>query len=210
MKIVRFFITLLLSLTFCGVSQAGENLYEEVSIPQRFDDNNKLEVVEIFWYGCPHCYHLEPLLKEWLKTKPADVAFIKMPAVLDLKHKWTEMAKVFYVAETLNISEKMHTAIFEAMHEPQKKRNLNTEQEIAQFFNEVAGVSKEDFTKAFNSFAVDMKVRNAERLTKSYGISSVPMLIINGKYRINSDQTEGTKNLFKAVNEILNEARNKK
>jgi len=209
MKIVRFFFMLLLSLAFCGVSQAGENLYEEVPSPQLFSSENKLEVVEIFWYGCPHCYHLEPLLKEWLKTKPADVTFIRMPAVLELKHKWTEMAKIFYVAETLNVAEKMHTAIFDAMNDPQKKRNLNTEEEIAQFFNEVAGVSKEDFSKTFNSFAVDMKVRNALRLTQAYGISSVPMLIINGKYRVNSDQTEGTKNLFKAVNEILNDARRK-
>jgi len=208
MKIARFLFVLLIGLTLNNIAWAGENLYEEVPSPQRFDEKNKLEVLEIFWYGCPHCYHLEPALNEWLKTKPNDVTFVKMPAVLDLKHKWTETAKIFYVAEALNVFDKIHIALFQAIHE--KKRNLSTEQEFAQFFNEVAGVSKEDFTKAFNSFAVDMKIRNALRLTQAYGISSVPVLIVNGKYRIDSGQTEGMKNLFKAIDELLNEARNAK
>jgi thiol:disulfide interchange protein DsbA len=208
MKIARFLFVLLIGLTLNNIALAGENLYEEVPSPQRFDEKNKLEVLEIFWYGCPHCYHLEPALNEWLKTKPNDVTFVKMPAVLDLKHKWTETAKIFYVAEALNVFDKIHIALFQAIHE--KKRNLSTEQEFAQFFNEVAGVSKEDFTKAFNSFAVDMKIRNALRLTQAYGISSVPVLIVNGKYRIDSGQTEGMKNLFKAIDELLNEARNAK
>jgi len=208
MKIARFLFVLLIGLNLNNIALAGENLYEEVPSPQRFDEKNKLEVLEIFWYGCPHCYHLEPALNEWLKTKPNDVTFVKMPAVLDLKHKWTETAKIFYVAEALNVFDKIHIALFQAIHE--KKRNLSTEQEFAQFFNEVAGVSKEDFTKAFNSFAVDMKIRNALRLTQAYGISSVPVLIVNGKYRIDSGQTEGMKNLFKAIDELLNEARNAK
>ncbi len=208
MKIARFLFVLLIGLNLNNIALAGENLYEEVPSPQRFDEKNKLEVLEIFWYGCPHCYHLEPALNEWLKTKPKDVTFVKMPAVLDLKHKWTETAKIFYVAEALNVFDKIHIALFQAIHE--KKRNLSTEQEFAQFFNEVAGVSKEDFTKAFNSFAVDMKIRNALRLTQAYGISSVPVLIVNGKYRIDSGQTEGMKNLFKAIDELLNEARNAK
>ncbi len=208
MKIARFLFVLLIGLNLNNIALAGENLYEEVPSPQRFDEKNKLEVLEIFWYGCPHCYYLEPALNEWLKTKPKDVTFVKMPAVLDLKHKWTETAKIFYVAEALNVFDKIHIALFQAIHE--KKRNLSTEQEFAQFFNEVAGVSKEDFTKAFNSFAVDMKIRNALRLTQAYGISSVPVLIVNGKYRIDSGQTEGMKNLFKAIDELLNEARNAK
>jgi len=208
MKIARFLLALFACFNLNSIALAGDNLYEEVPSPQRFDEKNKLEVLEIFWYGCPHCYHLEPALSEWLKTKPNDVTFVKMPAVLELKHKWTETAKIFYVAEALNISEKIHKALFEAIHD--KKRNLSTEQDFAQFFNEVAGVSKEDFTKAFNSFAVDMKLRNALRLTQAYGISSVPMLIVNGKYRIDSGQTEGMKNLFKVVNELLEEARNAK
>ena len=208
MKIARFLFVLLIGLNLNNIALAGENLYEEVPSPQRFDEKNKLEVLEIFWYGCPHCYYLEPALNEWLKTKPKDVTFVKMPAVLDLKHKWTETAKIFYVAEALNVFDKIHIALFQAIHE--KKRNLSTEQEFAQFFNEVAGVSKENFTKAFNSFAVDMKIRNALRLTQAYGISSVPVLIVNGKYRIDSGQTEGMKNLFKAIDELLNEARNAK
>jgi len=208
MKIARFLFVLLIGLNLNNIALAGENLYEEVPSPQRFDEKNKLEILEIFWYGCPHCYYLEPALNEWLKTKPKDVTFVKMPAVLDLKHKWTETAKIFYVAEALNVFDKIHIALFQAIHE--KKRNLSTEQEFAQFFNEVAGVSKEDFTKAFNSFAVDMKIRNALRLTQAYGISSVPVLIVNGKYRIDSGQTEGMKNLFKAIDELLNEARNAK
>jgi protein dithiol oxidoreductase (disulfide-forming) len=208
MKIARFLFVLLVYFGLNGVAAAGENLYEEVPSPQYYDTKNKLEVVEIFWYGCPHCYHLEPALNEWLKTKPADVGFIKMPAVLDLNHKWTETARIFYVAESLGVLEKIHKALFEAIHE--KKRNLSTEQDFAQFFNEVAGISKEDFSKAFKSFAVDMKLRQALRLTQAYGISSVPVLIINGKYRLDSGQTEGMKNLFKAVNEILDEARKTK
>jgi protein dithiol oxidoreductase (disulfide-forming) len=208
MKIARFLFSLVVCLSLNNIALAGENLYEEVPVPQRFSDKNKLEVLEIFWYGCPHCYHLEPQLNEWLKTKPAEVTFIRMPAVLEMNHKWTETARIFYVAETLGISDKIHQALFSAIHE--KKRNLNTESDFAQFFNEVAGVNPEEFSKAFRSFAVDMKLRNALRLTQAYGVSSVPMLIINGKYRIDSGQTEGMKNLLNVVNEILEEARNAK
>lgn len=208
MKIARFLFALLVCLNLNGTALALDNLYEEVPSPQRFNEKNKLEVIEIFWYGCPHCFHLESDLNEWLKNKPADVSFVRMPAVLEMNHKWTETAKIFYVAEALGVSEKIHKPLFESIHD--KKRNLSTEQEFAQFFNEVAGVSKEDFSKAFNSFAVDMKVRNALRLTQAYGVSSVPVLIVNGKYRIDSGQTEGSKNLFKVINEILNDARNTK
>jgi len=203
-----------LSLLFCAGLLLGmrpalalDDLYEQVTPPQPLADPSKLEVVELFWYNCPHCYYFEPELRKWLEKRPADVAFVQVPAVFS-NDNWRLFAQVYYTAEALGVLEKMHTAIFEAMHK--EKKSFKDENAFMQLFEEKAGVKPENFQREFASFAVDMKVRNAKRLTMSYGLQAVPTVIVNGKYRLTSDQTNGSENLLKVVDQILEEARQEK
>jgi thiol:disulfide interchange protein DsbA len=172
--------------------------YELVQPPQPTTTKDKVEVVEMFWYGCPHCNALEPYVNRWLKRKPANVEFVRIPAVF--RPTWELHARAFYTAEILGVLDKTHSAMFEAIH--QQKRRLNTEQELMEFFAE-HGVKNEDFKRVFHSFAVEAKVRRAKDLSQRYGISGVPSIIVNGKYRTGAQLAGGNANIFKVVNFLV-------
>ena len=155
--------------------------YHAIFPEQPGGENGKIQVVELFWYGCPHCYDFEPFLRKWLASKPEDVEFVRIPAVINqpaMVH-----AQAYYTAELLGVLDKLHGAIFKAMHE--QKRALNTADELEAIFTE-QGVSAEDFHKTINSFAVQTKVRRAMTLAGRYGISGVPAIVVDGKYRTGS------------------------
>ncbi|NOX42602.1 MAG: thiol:disulfide interchange protein DsbA/DsbL [Gammaproteobacteria bacterium] len=177
--------------------EEGEQ-YEVVSPQQPTSTGDKIEVVEMFWYGCPHCYQFEPFVNRWLKTKPDNVEFIIMPAIF--RPEWAIHARAFYTAQVLGVLDKVHSAIFEATHE--LKRPLTTEAQLADFFAE-QGVKKEEFSKVFRSFAVESKVRRAMDMSRRYGIKGVPALIINGKYRTGGHMAGSNANAFKVVNYLI-------
>ena len=202
----RYFAWLfLLFLIPAMVSAADEPEYNEgidyqlVTPPQPTANDGTVEVVELFWYGCPHCYHLEPVLKNWLKKKPAKVNFIRIPAIFN-NPEWQLHASAFYTAEVLGKGEKMHTPLFDAIH--LKNRPLHTREQLMQFFAEY-GVSNEDFNSTFDSFTVQAKVQRAADLTKKYGISGVPTLIVNGKYRTDGPMATSYENLIKIVDFLV-------
>ncbi len=159
----------------------------------------KVEVVEMFWYGCPHCYHLEPYVQQWLAHKPANVEFVRVPAIFGNK-QWRLHAQAYYTAEILGVGDKIHTPLFDAIHK--EKRQLNTEDALADFFAE-HGVDKKQFHDAFNSFSVMVKVNHAADLTQRYGISGVPSVIVDGKYRTDGGMAGGTENIFKVVEYLV-------
>lgn len=168
--------------------------YERLSPPQPTTTGDKVEVVELFWYGCPHCYAFEPAIAEWLKHKADFVEFVRVPAVF--AKNWEVHARAYYAAQQLEVLEQIHRPLFEALHD--EKRKLLSEDELAGFFAEY-GVSAEAFHAAFNSFDVDTKTRHAIALTRSYGISGVPSIIVNGKYRSSAQSTGTYDNLLKLV-----------
>ena len=176
--------------------------YELVTPPQPTTTPAKVEIVELFWYRCPHCYSFEKFLKktDWLQKKPNYVEFTHMPAVFD-KDNWIPMAKAYYVAESLGVLDKVHLPIFEAIHD--RRRNMNSELALQKLFNEYAGVSQEDFTKTYNSFAIATKVNRAKEMTTRYGITGVPVVIVNGKYRLNSEKAEGYENMMLIINYLV-------
>ena len=172
--------------------------YETLSPAQPVQNPDQIEVIEFFWYGCPHCYHFEPAVSEWLKTKPANVEFKRQPAIFsDL---WGKHAKAFFTAESLGILDKVHADLFDAVQN--KKQKLATEDELAAFFT-AHGVKDEDFRAAYNSFAVDAKMRQAESLGPRYGITGVPTLIINGKYRVTGPSAKSQDNMLPVANELI-------
>ncbi|MCQ8127860.1 thiol:disulfide interchange protein DsbA/DsbL [Methylomonas rivi] len=184
---------------FCltGLARA-EGGYEAVSPAQPVQNPDKIEVIEFFWYGCPHCYSLEPSLAAWLKTKPANVEFIRQPAVFsDL---WGKHAKAFFTAEALGVGEKVHADFFDAIQN--KKQKLTSEDELGKFFA-AHGVKDEDFRAAYNSFMVDAKMRQAETMAARYGISGVPAIIVNGKYRVTATTAKSQENMIAVTSQLI-------
>lgn len=182
---------------FATISHADAG-YETLSPAQPVQNTAKIEVIEFFWYGCPHCYSLEPEMNAWLKTKPANVEFIRQPAVFS--ELWGKHAKAFYTAEALGVSEKTHADFFDAIQN--KKQKLATEDELAKFFA-AHGVKEEDFHAAYNSFSVDAKMRQAETMAARYGITGVPALIVNGKYRITATTAKSQENIVPVTNQLI-------
>ncbi|CAN5891371.1 thiol:disulfide interchange protein DsbA/DsbL [soil metagenome] len=157
--------------------QVGKH-YEEIVPAQPVATDGKIEVIEVFWYGCSHCYDFEPYINAWAASKAPDVEFRRIPAAFN--KTWRVHAKAYYAAEALGVVDKIHAPFFKALHE--SKRRLDDEASLAEFFAE-NGVSKEAFTEAFSSFAVDAKVQQALQSVKQYGIDGVPKVVINGKFR---------------------------
>jgi protein dithiol oxidoreductase (disulfide-forming) len=159
---------------------------------------DKVEVTEVFWYACGHCFALEPQLDSWqAKGKPANVEFVRVPAM------WNDTlrmhARIFYTAERLGKLEQLHTPIFREIHV--KSNPLNTVEKITAFFRE-NGVSTDEFQKAFSSFAVEQKLQRADFLNRRYRIESVPTLVVNGKYKTDVGMAGNEQQLFQLIGEL--------
>ena len=172
--------------------------YKRLPKPQATADASKIEVVELFWYGCPHCHKFQPYVEEWLKTKPDNVNYIRMPAIL--REDWSLHARAFYTAETLGVLDRIHAPLFDAIHI--EKRHLFTEDSLMQFFQEY-GVSNDDFRNTFHSFAVDSKVRRARLMTRNYQIRGTPAVVINGKYVTGPGMAKGFENMIKIIDYLV-------
>ena len=179
----------------------GSN-YLRLTKPQPTSTTEKIEVVELFWYGCPHCYDLEPHIEEWLESKPEDVEFVRLPAIA--RPDWEPLAKAYYTAEVLGVLDKTHPALFEAIHE--KKQKFANEEQIKEFFV-AQGVSAEDFKNAFNSFAVSVKMNNAKLMTRRYAITGVPTLVVNGKFSTSGKLAGGETGILKVVDYLVAQER---
>lgn len=203
-------LSLLLSCFYFGTSYAADTEdstpYVLINPPQPVAVPDKLEVVELFWYTCPHCYYFDPTLEKWVANKPNDVNFIRIPAIFS-NGRFINLAQVYYTAEALGVLDKIHTPLFEAIHKD--KRQFKTTEDFAKFFEE-HGVNKADFEKKYSSFAVDSRVRQAKRLTAKYGINAVPSIVVQGKYLLTSDKTDGYENMMVVIDNLLEEARQEK
>ena len=168
-------------------------------------DPKSIEVVELFWYGCSHCFHFEPLLAGWLKTKPADVKFRRIPAVF--AQQWVPHARAMYAAEALGALDKLHKPLFEAIHAD--KRRIFDEESIMVFAGE-AGFNLDEFRQAYESPTVDGKTKMATMATRDYGIEGVPSVLVNGKYRITATLAGSQENILKVVDFLIAKERNAK
>ena len=137
----------------------------------------KIEVIEFFWYGCPHCNAFEPALDAWAKALPADVAFRRVPAAFN--ESWVPHQRIFYALESLNALASMHRKVFYAIHG--QRMRLDKPTDIAAFMTS-NGVDAEKFAQAYDSFSVQTKVRQATQLANAYKIDGVPALGIQGRY----------------------------
>lgn len=193
------FLIVCLGASFSGNAGAPAGGGYETLVPAMpTRDSEKIEVIEFFWYGCPHCYRLEPLIQEWLKTKPDNVLFVRQPAVFS--SLWGKHAKAYFTAEALGVVDKVHADFFDAIQN--KKQRLTSEDELAEFF--VAhGVDEMEFREAYHSFLVDSKMRQAKSMAKNYGVTGVPALIINGKYKTTGTLAKSHEGMIEVTNRLI-------
>ena len=179
---------------------AGQH-YEELAQPVPTEGDG-IEVVEVFYYGCGHCFALEEPLGEWLARKPEDVSFRRLPAALN--EVWNAGARAFYVAEFLGVSEKANTALFKAFHE--EHRRLRVAADFKPVFEGI-GVSGADFDGALGSFAMDGKIKQASEAARQYGITGVPSMIVAGKYRTSASQAGSQEEMLRVVEMLIEKER---
>ncbi|GAA0827611.1 MULTISPECIES: thiol:disulfide interchange protein DsbA/DsbL [Marinomonas] len=191
-------LTLLIPLTSYAKDYSDGNGYTTIPTPVRTADPSKVEVVEVFWFGCPHCFHLEPSTQAWKKTISNDVDFKYLPAVFG--RNWLAHAKAFYVADLLGIEDKVHEDIYNAINV--KRERLNTEDSLAAFFAK-HGVSEDVFRKQYNSFAVESRLSQADAKIRAYGVRGTPTLVVNGKYLVDASTAGGSENIYNVVNYLI-------
>lgn len=185
-----------------GTASAAEwgESYLPVDPPAGTISNDKVEVVEFFWYGCPHCFDIDPYVTEWSKSKPANVEFHHVPAPLN--PQWEVHARFFYAAKYLGVLDKLHAPLFTAMH--REKQSLSDKGSLIEFA--VAhGVDRKKFTQAWNSFDVAVRVQQAKQLAQRYNIESVPTMGINGKYKTSVSTAGSVDKMFAVVNDLVAE-----
>ena len=193
MKPMRFFTILLLSagLGLAAVSGARADIvegrdYTVLPEPRPTDSGKNIEVLEFFWYGCPHCYDLHPLIKAWQKKMPKDVSFRYVPAVF--RANWIPGTKTFYALEALGVRDKLHDKVYDAIH--LDKIDLSKEDVL---FDWVAkqGIERQKFVDAYNSFSVQNQATRSAQMSKDYHLSGVPAVVVDGRY-LTSGKMGGT------------------
>ena len=176
----------LVALSMSAMSFAADYVegkhYFVLEKPVKTSSANRVEVVEAFGYPCPHCNAFEPILKHWKGQQSADVSVKELPVMFG--RSWTPFAQAYHTADLLKVLDKTHQLTFDAYHI--ERRRLTDKESFAELYAE-AGVDKDKFTKAFDSFAVNMKMRQADVKLREYNVDAVPMLFVNGKYKVTTD-----------------------
>ncbi|HEX5539933.1 MAG TPA: thiol:disulfide interchange protein DsbA/DsbL [Methylophilaceae bacterium] len=199
----------LMLLLSANVMAAPELGTDYTTTPQTIPTDNpaKIEVMEIFWYGCPHCYHLEPQLEAWVKTLPKDVYFKRVPGLP--QPAWAPMAKAYYAMESLGVLDKLHSKLFDAIH---KQRALRPDDEAAviTWITNQGGLDRKKVEAAFNSFSTNTKLMKAAQIFRASGATGVPSLVIDGKYLTSSTMAGGNPQVLQVANELIEKARQEK
>ncbi len=207
-RILLSLVLLLTSLTSLPASAqvdryvAGTH-YTVLQQPVRTSNADKIEVVGVFWYGCPHCFSFEPLLNDWAENCADDIAFVRFPAIFNSLMK--THAQIFYAAENLHILDRAHDTIFDTL--VMQRKQLQTEDQVVTLFAEY-GVDADTAAKAFNSFSVKTKVNQAQKLTNEYKPRGTPSMVVNGKYLVSlGGQVDSQQEMLRVVDFLTEKER---
>ncbi len=218
----RVFISLLLTLVFSLLSVntfaedghghdhapvanfiEGQHYHRITPAVETDVEDGKVEVLELFWYGCPHCFQFEPYLTGWKDTKADYITFTRMPAVLN--KGWLAHARAYYALETMGELQRIHPIFFEAIHV--QGRHLRDVESMARFLSQ-HDVDADKFKSAYDSLYVETKINRSGQLVRQYGSSSVPTVIINGKYRTSASDAGGFDNVLRLINMLAEQELN--
>jgi thiol:disulfide interchange protein DsbA len=187
MSIRKAFALFAGALAFASAAAFGQmREYAAISPPQPTEGGGKVEVVEFFWYGCGHCYRLEPFIEKWAANLPKDVVFRRIPAVAS--DSWAQSALMFYTFEAMGNLDKLHRKVFDAIHQ----ENLNlTVKKVREDWLVKQGVDVAKYNEVEKSFSVVSKMNRAKQMTGAYKVDGVPMIYVNGKYVTSNTHTRG-------------------
>jgi len=173
--------------------------------PQPVATGNRIEVVEFFWYGCPHCYNLQPALEAWIKRKPADVELRRIPAAF--RDSWLPHARIYYTLEALGELERLHHSVYSALH--QNKESLSTANTTADWAAR-NGIAPTPWLTAYNSPEVSRKVDASKVLTQAYGVPGTPSLVVDGRYLTSSGMAESMPGVIQTLEGLIVMARDRR
>ena len=177
--------------------EAGKQ-YVELSSAVPISTPGKIEVVEVFWYGCGHCAQFESTLNPWVEKLPADVKFVRIPVLFG--GLWNVHGQMFITLEAMKVEHQVRDAVFNSIHKEGKK--LTTPEEMAEFLAG-QGIDQDAFLKTYNSFGVKGQMEKAKKLAMAYQISGVPVMIVNGKYRFDLGSAGGPEAALKVANFLI-------
>ena len=195
------FLATLLALATSALAQPAQP-FQVLNPPQPSEGGGKVEVVEFFWYGCPHCYHLEPEVEAWARSAPKDVVFKRVPAIAN--PQWEESARIFYTLEAMGLVDKLHSKVFDAFHKEQQ--NLANKR-IREEWLAKNGVDVAKYNEMEKSFSVATKLNRAKQMTYNYKVDGVPRVFVNGKYYTEAALAGATGRIFPVVDQLVAMAR---
>ena len=181
-----------------------EQSYRSIT-PQATPAGDKIEVIDFFWYGCPYCYQLLPLMVEWEKSKPADVVMRHIPAIL--RQEWVPEAHIYYTLEALGAADRLHVKVFEAFH---RDRLQATDTEAWAKWAEANGIERAKWDEAYNAKVVRDNVVRAVELGRDYDVRGTPVLIVDGRYQTGGGQAGSLKNVMPTIDGLINLARERR
>ena len=198
--ILRGLVLLVVSLV---TSQAMAQGYTTLKDPAPLQvAANKIEVTAVFSYTCGYCYQLEPKLQIWALQQADDVQIIKLPAAFN--KQWEHLARAYYVMDTLDLTDKMHMAIFNALHE--ENANLSSQKALGNFF-ERYGIKSEQVNQLYSSFGVNSRLQQDISRLKAYRITGVPALVIDGRYIVDGKSAGSLENMLKVADKLITDIR---
>jgi protein dithiol oxidoreductase (disulfide-forming) len=205
--ILRVFVLMICFAALAHAEAVVNKEYVAINPTQPTESGRKIEVIEFFYYGCPHCFDLEPVLEVWLKQKPKDVEFRRVPIVF--RDSWIPLTKAYYAFEALGVLDKVHHDFFIAV---QKERLAHTKEALTTWAG-AHGVDAKQFGDTFDSFGVQGKVQKSMQVGRSYGVTGTPSIAVDGKYltspsmTLSSDDVIDYRKFTRVLNELIAKAR---
>ena len=176
--------------------------YVQISTEKQ-QESKSIIIYEFFWYGCPHCYNLEPTMERIEADLDKDTKIVKLPVALS--NSWIPHTKLFYALQQMGKIDEVHNLIFEEIH--LEDNRLNTEQQMVDFLGK-HGIDTNKFMEKYNSFGTEARIKKASNLAKKYQINSVPTIIVNGKYLTSGSYVSSYDELYSVINLLIERERN--
>ncbi|MDA7841555.1 thiol:disulfide interchange protein DsbA/DsbL [Gammaproteobacteria bacterium] len=190
-------------LAFGGFTMAADSSQKYVQISEQAQtESDKIVIYEFFWYGCPHCYNIEPTMDNIEANLDKDTVLIKVPVAL--RDSWELHAKAYYALQQMKLDDNLHEKIFSEIHV--NSNRLDTNEKLANFIRE-EGYDADKFLNILDSFGTEIRVKKASRLANQYQIKSVPTLIINGKYKTSGSYVSSYEELYDVVQLLVDKER---
>ena len=196
-------IPIVLTLVFSGFTMAADSSQKYIQISnQKQTESDKVVIYEFFWYGCPHCYSLEPTINNIEANLDKDTILIKVPVAL--RDSWELHAKAYYALQQMKLDDNLHEKVFAEIHI--NSNRLDTKEKLANFIRE-EGYDADKFLKILDSFGTEIRIKKASRLANQYQIKSVPTLVINGKYKTSGSHVSSYQELYDVVQLLVDKER---